>query len=366
MSDGNTRHLMTILRQAMSDPALSGGCGLLERLFEVIAEDEAAESLLEKISGWKVPGLMLSAALLYRAAEDSAHFLARYWAEPDLSREEGFRSAVRRVLAEDAGELLKLTERHTYQCNPPRRMAVSLLAAAMFTKGWGPAWHIDVGTASGVGLLLGEVAVEAGGVRLGRADALLKYPLELRGSVPDFSGLVAPLIERSVGIDLDPPDLRDAHSLAWMRACQFPVAAELGYFDEAVRLRLEREPRIERGAATDWLPILAAEMPAGQPLLVTDTYVTLFMSEDDREKMRRELDLIAQSRPVVWVSNNSLVPAGAMPTDTTAGTGIPGDLAERNGRELFGVVCVTTWSGGKRMPRIVGVNHPGACWVDWR
>jgi hypothetical protein len=39
---------------------------------------------------------------------------------------------------------------------------------------------------------------------------------------------------------------------------------------------------------------------------------------------------------------------------------------ERNRRELFGTVCVTTWPQGKRKPRIVGFNHPGGCWLEWR
>jgi len=362
----DTRHLLRILREAMQDPALSGSCVLLGEIFAAMAEEEAAQSLLEEIPNWKVPGLMLSAALLFRAETQSDHPLTPYLKEPCPPFDGVFRAAFRRALTEDRSELSVLLARHTYQCNPPRRMAVSLLMAATVTKGWPAAWHIDVGTASGIGLLLGEVRVVADGVRIGPDDACLEYPLDLRGAPLDVAALSGPKIERSIGIDLDPPNLRDADCRAWMRACQFPIKQELAYFEQAVELLLARSPRIERGSATDLLPSLAREMPPGKPLIVTDTYVAVFMSEEVREQMRCELDAIAQTRPVVWISNNPLVPAGRAPDRTTAGTAIPPELVERNRRELCGAVCVTTWPGGKRTPRLVGFNHPGGCWFEWR
>jgi hypothetical protein len=369
MADKNlqedNRHLMRILRQAMQDPALSGGCFLLGELFASIAGEESALRLIEAVPAWKFPGLLLSASLLFRAATNAGHPLTPYLADSCPPLGEAFRVAVRRALVEEEAELAALMARHTYQCNPPRRMAVSLLVAAA-TVDWPSAWHIDVGTASGIGLLLGEVQINIDGKKLGPADAPLKYPLELRGAPLDVAALSCPKIEHSIGVDLDPPDLRDPQCRSWIRACQFPLAAELAYFDRAVDLLLTRNPRNERGSATDLIPSIAAEMPPGRPVIVTDTYVACFMSEEDREKLRRELDAVAQTRPVIWITNNPLVPSGPAPTSTTAGTAIPPELLERNRRELFGAVCVTTWPGGKRTPRIVGFNHPGGCWLEWR
>ena len=357
---------MMIMRQAMEDPSLSGGCFLLAELFAALAEAEDAQSLLEATPAWKIPPLLLSAALLFRASGRADHPLAKYLAPASAKFGAGFREDVRRSLREDRAALSALLAAHTYQCNPPRRMAVSLVALGAFATDWPAAWHIDVGTASGIGLLLGDVAVLAGERMLGLPDAPLRYPLDLRGSPPDPAALCCPKIERSIGIDLDPPNLRDPACLAWMRACQYPVPAELAYFDRAVERLLARDFRIERGPATDLLPALAAEMPPDLPLVVTDTYVAVFMSEDDREKLRCELDRIAQARPVIWISNNPLVPAGPAPTATTAGTPIPPELLERNQCEMFGAVCVTTWPGGRRTPQLVGLTHPGGCWLDWR
>jgi hypothetical protein len=42
----DTRQVLRTLRQAMGDPALSGGCFLLAELFDVLATDPAAEALL--------------------------------------------------------------------------------------------------------------------------------------------------------------------------------------------------------------------------------------------------------------------------------------------------------------------------------
>src|SRR5207244_447097 len=112
------------------DPALSGGCPLLAELFVAIAEEDVAEPLLRATPEWKIPGLLLSAALLYRASADRAHPLARFLAGSDAPPGGDFRAAVRQAIAGDGPALAALLEKHTYQCNPPRRIAVSLIVLA--------------------------------------------------------------------------------------------------------------------------------------------------------------------------------------------------------------------------------------------
>jgi hypothetical protein len=353
----------------MRDPALSGGCPLLGELFDALAEyDEVAGPLLREVPEWKIPGLLLSAALIHRAAADRAHPLARFLPGSDAPLDATFRASVRQAIQSDRAALSALLAAHTYQCNPPRRLAVSLIVLAAASAGIErrPFLHVDVGTASGLGLLLGRTRVRAGQALLGPDDAQLELPIELRGAPLDLAALHCPQIERAVGIDLDPPDLRDAERRSWVRACQFPLAEEWQIFDHALDLVLARKPRIERGSATDWLPLLAREMPPGQPLLVTDTYVAVFMSEEEREHLRRELDEIARVRPVIWISNDPVVPLGESPDRTTAGLPIGDELRRRNRREMFGAVCATTWPQGRRTPRLMALTHPGGCWLEWR
>ena len=261
----DAHHVMAILGASMRDPALSGGCPLLAELFDAIAEEDAAQSLLQATPQWKIPGLLLSAALLHRAAADPQHPLARHLPGRDAPLDGTFRAAVREAIVADDAALGALMSKHTYQCNPPRRLAVSLVVLAAATADWQrrPFLHVDVGTASGIGLLLGQVRVLSGAASLGPSAAQLELPIELRGAALDLGALHCPQIERAVGIDLDPPDLRDPECRAWIRACQFAIAAEWDFFDRAVDRVLEQRPRIERGSATDWLPRLAREMPAG-------------------------------------------------------------------------------------------------------
>ena len=362
------RLVLATLRRSMLDPALSGGCPLLGEMFAVLASDPVAAELMLATPAWKIPGLLLSAALVHQASADLQHPLSRYLPGRDAPLDDAFPAAVHSALVRDRAALAALMGRHTYQCNPPRRLAVSAIALAEATADWPrrPALHVDVGTASGLGLLLGDVAARAGGVRVGRADALLEMEVDLRGGRLDPHALAVPPIERAVGIDLDPPDLRDRVCRAWMKACQFTLPEEWAAFDRAIDLVLERRPRIERGSATELLPRLAREMPPGQPLVVTDTYVAVFMSEDEREQLRRELDAIAADRPVVWLSNDPAVPLGRDPDRTAAGVPIPRALVERSRDEMFGVVCTTTWPGGVRTPRLVGVTHPGGFWLEWQ
>jgi len=361
------RLVLATLRRSMLDPALSGGCPLLGELFAVIASDPVAADLMLATPAWKIPGLLLSAALVHQASRDPQHPLARHLPGRDVPLDDGFPAAVHEALVRDRETLAALMARHTYQCNPPRRLAVSAIALAEATADWPrrAALHVDVGTASGLGLLLADVAARAGGVRVGGAAALLEMDVDLRGAPLDPRALAVPPIERAVGIDLDPPDLRDPACRAWLKACQFTLPAEWAAFDRAIDLVLERRPRIERGSATELLPQLAREMPPGQPLVVTDTYVAVFMSEDEREQLRCELDAIAAERPVVWLSNDPAVPIGRDPERTAAGVAIQPALIARTREEMFGLVSTTTWPGGVRTPRLVGVTHPGGFWLEW-
>lgn len=361
------RRVLLALRRSMLDPALSGGNAFLGELFGVLADEPAALPLLRAIPAWKIPGLLLSAALVHRAAENPTHPLARYLPPSAAPLGPDFVAHVRAALA-DAASLGELTARHTYQCNPPRRLAVSVIALAAATEGMdlAPALHVDVGTASGIGLLLARTRAVVGDLSVGQPDASLALPLELRGAPLDVTRLRVPRIECAIGIDLDPPDLRDRACLSWMRACQYPIAEEWALFDAAIAQALESGRRIERGSATDWLPRLAAELPPGQPLIVTDTYVAVFMDEGTREEMRRELDAIARVRPVVWISNDPVVPLGDAPDRTTAGVPISRELVDRSHEEMFGTVCATTWQDGERHARLLGVTHPGGCWLEWR
>jgi len=361
------RRVLLALRRSMLDPALSGGNAFLGELFGILADEPTALPLLRAIPAWKIPGLLLSAALVHRAVADRAHPLARYLPPTTAPVGPDFVDHVRAALG-DAAPLGELTARHTYQCNPPRRLAVSVMALAAATEGMdlAPALHVDVGTASGIGLLLARTRALVGDLSVGDAAATLALPLELRGAPLDVARLRVPRIERAIGIDLDPPDLRDPACLSWMRACQYPIAEEWAFFDAAIAQALASERRIERGSATEWLPRLAAEMPSGQPLVVTDTYVAVFMDEETREEMRRELDAIARVRPVVWISNDPVVPLGDAPDRTTAGVPIPRELVERSHVEMFGTVCATTWRDGERRARLLGVTHPGGCWLEWR
>jgi hypothetical protein len=361
------RLVLATLRRSMLDPALSGGCPLLGEMFDVLADDPVAADLMLATPAWKIPGLLLSAALVHEASADPEHPLARYLPGRDAPLDDAFRAAVRASLGRGRARLAALMQRHTYQCNPPRRLAISAIALADATRDWPrrPAVHVDVGTASGLGLLLGDVAAHAGGARIGPEHAVLELDVDLRGGRIDPHALAVPAIARAVGIDLDPPHLRDPACRAWMRACQFPLAAEWAAFDRAIDLVLARRTRIERGSAIDVLPRIARDMEPGQPLVVTDTYVTVFMSEDERERLRGELDAIAAQRPVVWLSNDPAVPLGRDPERTTAGVTIPPALIERARDEMFGIVCTTTWPGGVRTPRLAGVTHPGGFWLEW-
>ena len=315
------RLVLATLRRSMLDPALSGAVrssATCSRSWPTIRGRRSScwprrrgRSPAAAVGGARARGERRPAAPLARAICQAA------------TRRSTPRSRMRS--ARRSGDREKLRCCSGTPTSATRRAAspVSAIALAEATKDW-PLTSGRTSTwarASGLGLLLGEVAVQAGGAH--RAGARRPRARRRPARRAHRSARARGAADRARGRHR-PRSARPARSgVPLVDACvpvHLPV--EWAVFDRAIDLVLER--RQHRARLRDRSPAAhRARHGAGQPLVVTDTYVAVFMSEDAREKLRRELDAIAADRPVVWLSNDPAVPIGRDPDRTAAGVPDP-------------------------------------------
>lgn len=95
---------------------------------------------------------------------------------PERRPDDEFGSAVKTFVGKHETELANLMDSHVYQANPPLRVAQLSVGLAYVTRGWGiqPIAHIDVGSATGIGTLLGKVEVTYSSDNLGNDNYIVK------------------------------------------------------------------------------------------------------------------------------------------------------------------------------------------------
>ena len=192
---------------------------------------------------------------------------------------------------------------HTTQTNEARRTVVTLPALGLVQRRSGaPLALLEVGASAGLNLLPDRYAFRVGGVTAGPSDSPVRMECvvegELRPPVPDS----LPVAWR-LGLDLNPLDVRDPHTRAWLRALVWPEHRDrLGLLDAALEVARHEPPLVIRGDLVDDLPPLVAEAPHGSALAVTATWVLAYLEPERRREFVGTLgDLAASARRTIWL-----------------------------------------------------------------
>lgn len=91
--------------------------------------------------------------------------------------------------------------------------------------------------------------------------------------------------------------MRSADTQAWLRALIWPEHLDrMATLDRAVALAAADPPRLVQGDLADDLPALAAGVPPGMPLVVTDTWVLAYVAPARRLEFVRALRRVAAAR----------------------------------------------------------------------
>jgi hypothetical protein len=184
------------------------------------------------------------------------------------------------------------------QTNEPRRCATLLPVLAALPQ---PLALLEVGTSAGLCLYPDRYAYRYDdGPALGASPVLLTCTTS--GPVPIPTAL--PTVAWRGGLDLNPLDVRNDDDMRWLRSLIWPEETErYGVLHEAAAVAAAEPADIRRGDLTTDLAVFAADAPQHATLVVFHSAVVSYLSDPERASFRAQLDEIAATRLLVWVSN---------------------------------------------------------------
>jgi hypothetical protein len=192
------------------------------------------------------------------------------------------------------------------QTNEPGRCATLLPVLARLPQ---PLALIEVGASAGLCLLPDRYAYAYDGREVRGADAAPGapiFPCRTEGPVPVPE--TPPRVAWRAGLDLDPIDVADKDSTAWLETLVWPEATErTDRLRAALAVARADPPRIVRGDLRHGLETLAAEAPKDATLVVFHTAVLTYVYDPaERAAFAASVGQVCDH----WVSNE---PPAAFP-----------------------------------------------------
>ena len=175
--------------------------------------------------------------------------------------------------------------------------------------------------------------------------------------MPGAAGL--PPIAGRAGIELRPVDLHDPQARAWLQACAPPEASALARLAAAVEVARRHPAPIVAGDAVTALPGVLAGFPPGQPVVVVDAYLAVFLSGEQRAELMAIMAGAARTRPVTWLSLDPLVPLGPTGNRSVQGLDLPAALVrDYQEQGVFALLGSRTFPSRARPRAIAGPRPP--------
>ena len=345
-----------------------GSWRLTAALFGVIASHEELLGRLAALPADRLPALLASAAISYLVRRDQPAPLAGYFPEPGGPQpgfDDGFPGAARAFVSARLDDIVAQCQGRRYQMNEVARctqLALGLAAAA--DPAAGPVGLADLGTGAGLGLHLDRYRYQVGGHARGPAAAMT-LSCDVRGSRTPPPAVLPPIAER-VGIDRHPLDPQDPAARSWLEACAPPEASGLARLAAALGVARRYPARLVAGDVVTALPAVLDSFPPGRRVIVTDSYLAVFLPPPQRAELAAVLARAARARPVTWLSLDPLVPLGPSGRDSVQGIPLPEALVrdyQRHG--VFAVLGERTFGSGREQSRLLGRAHPSGEWVEW-
>jgi hypothetical protein len=302
-------------------------------LFRRCAEDSLALSLIGARPSWDEPHRLLAGArwLALSGEVDDFEVASDPW------------SAFRSVLDGHAAWLARFVREHPVQTNEVQRCWVLLPIFLTVARLAGrPLDLVELGTSAGLNLLWDRYGYRYEGGAWGDAESPLQLAGEERSAVPGelLRGEVE--VRRRLGIDLDPVDVTTEDGLRLLDT----FVREDGYrgrLRRAAEVVRREPPELVRGDYLDLLPGVLAERSDDALTVVFQTISTVYLSDDERARLRDIVDAAGADGPLAWIS-----------------TPTPEEHGERRGDYPLELAV---WPGGERS--IVARMNVRGEWLEW-
>jgi hypothetical protein len=210
--------------------------------------------------------------------------------------------ALRAALLADDGSIRATILARATQTNEVGRLATLVPAFAMLGIEE-PIALLEVGPSAGLVLYPDRWSyaweTDDGPVTAGTGRAL---PCRVRGSAP--LPAAPPVVAWRGGVDLNPLDVTDPDSMAWLTNLVWPEQDERrSQLEHAISVALADPPDLRRGDLLDELPALVAEASSYGPVVVFHTAVIAYLTEPDRERFHDLMTGLVADGACRWVSN---------------------------------------------------------------
>ena len=244
------------------------------------AEDPAAERIL---GGGKVLALLAGLHDLVLRGDAS-------WDDP---------------LSEHEEPLREWLERYTVQTNEVQRSWVLLPLFLHATRNAEAVHVLELGASAGLNLVWDRYRYEYEAASWGDADAALRLVGDERGSpIPAAVLERRPEIRSRVGIDRAPVDLGDDEAARYLKAFVWADQDErMRRLDAAIEAVRADPPQLVAGELPDALPKVLAGIPDDALVLVFQTAVLGYLTQEGRNRVRDYLQAV--DRDLVFVSGGT-------------------------------------------------------------
>ncbi|TMK23126.1 MAG: DUF2332 domain-containing protein [Actinobacteria bacterium] len=191
-------------------------------------------------------------------------------------------------------ELRQLMRTRSTQTNEPGRCAVLLPLLASLRQ---PIALLEVGAAAGLCLLCDRYGYDHEGHRVGPADAPVVFPCNPIGSVPLPERV--PRVVWRCGVDLDPLDVTDPDTAAWLTALVWADNTDREErLQAALRIATVDAPPVLAGDILGTIEPLAESAPADATLVLFHSAVMPYLRPQDRTRFVERISSLS----TVWVS----------------------------------------------------------------
>jgi hypothetical protein len=253
-----------------------------------VAADERLLSLASHARAGQQPTFLLMGAVHYLAGDEMAGF--------DRASFTGF-------CLERQDELRHLLETRLVQTNAvPRSLVLRIGMTHVAAETAAPVHLIEVGASAGVHLRFDRYGYVVGGVQYGDTGSRVQIEAELRGTraLPDLDAI--PPIASAVGVDLAPVDATDPDQRRWLEALVWPDnAREAELLAAAVEVLAADPPRVVAGDAVDVCPVLAEELPPGEPRVVFTIATRMHIPRERIAAFDAAILDLGANAPLYWI-----------------------------------------------------------------
>ena len=356
------------IARGWSGPAAPPSWWLTAALFDGIARDDELVARLADLPAERLPALLASAAILDLARRDPTGGLAPYLPHPGRPQphdDGGFAAALTSFCRATRDAIVERCRDRRYQMSEVRRSAQVALGLTAVSDPDRPIALVDIGAGAGFGLRLDRYGYAVGDTVVAPSAPAdgpsLTLRCEVRGGTPPAVQL-PPIAER-VGIEVAPLDLDAADDRAWLLACTPPEAGAIDRVAAATEVARAHPARVVAGDAVDALPDVLAALPRDLPIVVVDSYVTVFLDDERRRALAAAMAAAAELRSVTWLALDPLVPLGPDGRDSVQAITVPDAVLDHRADGVFAVLGA--WDAGTGRGEVLARAHPSGEWIDW-